>query len=132
MTDYYKKITLLTLVSGIVLWVSDFTGFTNIGWIGWVALLFFVVITLWLTGMALKAGRKNNSGFVTGIMASTGIRMFLCLMFILGYWVIAGKRDLFFILYFFILYLFFTMFEIIFLVYKLRPDKKDGLESKTN
>lgn len=129
MPEFYRKLAILTSICGVLLLGSDLSGLTSIGSIGWFALLFFVVLTIVLTKVALNAGKISNSRFITSIMGATGIRMFFCIVFIIFYWVVAGKRDQYFIFYFFILYLFFTMFEITFLVHKLRADKKDGLES---
>ncbi|MCB9252239.1 MAG: hypothetical protein H6605_07205 [Flavobacteriales bacterium] len=132
MSAYHKKLIQLTFICAGILFVADASGKTSIGWIGWVALGFFVLLTLALNSLSMKAKEKNNSRFVTGMMGTTGLRMLSCIIFILIYWILAGKRDLYFIGYFFILYLFFTMFEILFLVHKLRADKKDEVKSETN
>jgi len=129
MPEFYRKLLILTAICGALLLGFDLSGLTNIGSIGWIALLFFVLLTIVLTNYSLKAGKISDSRFITSIMGATGIRMLFCIIFIIFYWVVAGKRDQYFIFYFFILYLFFTMFEITFLVHKLRADKKDGLKS---
>lgn len=132
MSKFYTQLLLLTLICGAILFISDFTGFTHIGLIGWLALAFFVLLTIILTNMSLRTAAKSGSRFVTGVMGGVGLRMLVCVLFVVIYWVTAKERDTFFIIYFFILYLFFTVFEIMFLLSKLRTDKKNGIESKTN
>ncbi len=129
MSKFYTQLLLITLVCGAILFSSDITGFTHIGFIGWIALVFFALLTTVLTNMSLKSAAKSGSRFVTGVMGGVGLRMMFCVLFVVVYWVTAKERDTFFIIYFFILYLFFTVFEIKFLLHKLRTDKKDGLES---
>ena len=65
-------------------------------------------------------------------MGGIGLRMLFCVLFIVIYWVAAKERNTYFVLYFFILYLFFTVFEIRFLLTKLRTDKKNDIEIETN
>jgi len=132
MLEFYKGLSLITIFCGALLLGGDLSGITHIGLIGWLALAFFVVLTITITNMTLQAGEKSPSRFITSIMGSVGIRMLVCVMFVLIYWVVVKNRDKFFIIYFFTLYLFFTVFEIMYLVSKLRTDKKNGLESKTN
>lgn len=127
MSKFYTQLLLVSLICGAILFISDLTGFTHIGLIGWLALLFFALLTILLTNMSLKAAAKSGSRFVSSIMGGVGLRMMCCILFIVIYWVTAKQRDTFFVIYFFILYLFFTVFEIQFLLHKLRVDKKDGL-----
>jgi len=127
MSKFYTQISLLTILCGGALFISDKLAFTHIGWIGYIALLFFALLTTILTNFSIHHKPKNNSRFVTGILGSTGLRMFLCIVFIFIYWLKTSERDMYFVLYFFILYLFYTMFEINFIVHKLRADKKNGI-----
>ena len=129
MSKFYTQLFLISLVCGAILFISDTTGLTNIGLIGWIALTFFAILTTVLTRLSLKSAAKSGSRFVTGVMGGVGLRMMFCVLFVVIYWVTAKERNTFFIIYFFILYLFFTVFEIKFLLHKLRTDKKDGLES---
>lgn len=129
MSKFYTQLFLITLICGAILFISDVIGFTHIGFIGWMALAFFAILTTILTRMSLRSAAKSGSRFVTGVMGGVGLRMMFCVLFVVIYWVTAKERNTFFIVYFFILYLFFTVFEIKFLLHKLRTDKKDGLES---
>ena len=132
MSKFYTQLFLITLICGAILFISDVTGFTHIGIIGWIALGFFAILTTILTNMSLRSAAKSGSRFVTGVMGGVGLRMMFCVLFVIIYWVTAKERNTFFIIYFFILYLFFTVFEIKFLLSKLRPDNKNGIESQTN
>ncbi|MFM9945826.1 MAG: hypothetical protein ACKVQB_11410 [Bacteroidia bacterium] len=132
MSKFYTQLFLITLICGAILFISDVTGFTHIGLIGWIALAFFAILTTVLTNMSLRSAAKSDSRFVTGVMGGVGLRMMFCVLFVIIYWVTAKERNTFFIIYFFILYLFFTVFEIKFLLSKLRPDNKNGIESQTN
>jgi hypothetical protein len=132
MSKFYFQLLLLTLFCGAILLISDVFKFTHIGWIGWLALVFFVLLTIFLTKMSLKAANKSGSGFVNSVMSGIGLRMLLCILFVAIYWVTTNKRDSFFVIYFFILYLFFTGFEIRFLLHKLRTDKKNDDKIETN
>ncbi len=132
MSKFYTQLSIITLICGAILLISDATGFTHIGLIGWIALGFFALLTSVLTHMSLKSAAKSGSRFVTGVMGGVGLRMLFCVLFVIIYWVTTKERNTFFIIYFFILYLFFTVFEIMFLLSKLRTDKKNGIESKTN
>lgn len=132
MQIFYKQLGLVTFLSGAGLLGSDLLGLTHIGLPGWMALVFFAGLTTVLTKISLKSSQKGGSRFVTSVMGNTGLRMLLCVVFVVIYWVNANPRDLQFVAYFFILYLFFTVFEIKFLLHKLRSDKKEGLESKSH
>jgi hypothetical protein len=132
MGRFYTNLLILTATCAGILAAADMSGYTHIGMPGWLALLFFFLLTVIMVNMTIRAEAKSNSRFVTGTMGTKGLRMLLCILFIVVYLVTTPKRDVYFIVYFFILYLFFTMFEIVYLIYKLRADKKDGQDSKTN
>lgn len=132
MQTFLIRLLLGTMGIALVLGVLEFFAITHMGGIAWGALAFFAIMTYFLTSREVNAKDKSNSRFVSSSMGIMGIRMFLCVIFVMVYWLVAGKRDYMFIVYFFILYLFFTMFEIVYLIYKLRADKKDGQDSKTN
>lgn len=125
MRNFYLILLIITVFVGVSFYVIEKQDITQIGNIGWFAILFYNFLTIIFTNMALKSGNKSNSRFVTSIMGLTGLRMFLCIIFIVIYRFTQGKTDLDFIFYFFILYLFYTVFEIKYLLYKLRADKKN-------
>ncbi len=129
MSKFYTQLILVVLICAGLLFISDLSGFTSIGLIGYAAVAFFALLTTLLANLQLKAADKSGSRFITGVMGGVGLRMLFCVLFVVIYWVTAKERNTFFIIYFFILYLFFTVFEIKFLLHKLRTDKKDGLES---
>ncbi|NUM32659.1 MAG: hypothetical protein HUU47_10110 [Bacteroidetes bacterium] len=125
MKNFYIILFVITAFLGASFLILEKLQVTQIGNAGWYSLIFYVFLTIILTNYAIKSGNRSNSLFVSSIMAITGLRMFLCIIFIVINRYFTGKTDLNFIIYFFILYLFYTLFEIQFLLYKLRTDKKD-------
>ncbi|MCC6722329.1 MAG: hypothetical protein IT243_09005 [Bacteroidia bacterium] len=122
MKNFYLILISITAVLSMIFFILENQSITKIGNVGWIALLYYVLLTILFTNIALKTRNKSNSRFVTTIMGLTGLRLFLCIIFIIIYRFVQGKTDLNFIFYFFILYLFYTVFEIKNLLYKLRAD----------
>lgn len=125
MRNFYLILLIITVFVGVSFYIIEKQNITQIGNIGWFVILFYTFLTIIFTNMTLKSGKKSNSRFITSIMGLTGLRMFLCIIFIVIFRFTQGKTDLDFIFYFFILYLFYTVFEIKYLLYKLRADKKN-------
>jgi uncharacterized membrane protein len=70
---------------------------------------------------------SKNKNFITIFLGTLGIRMLLSLAFLLLYLLFSTKKELPFISYYLLLYLFFAGFEIYLLLSKLRADsKKEG------
>jgi hypothetical protein len=102
------------------------------GWF-WGALGFYLVVGLVIGLRTQKAVTSDsNSQFFTGVMGSIGIRMLLCLFFISIYLIVSDLKSKEFVVYYLILYLFYTIFEISQLVSKLRPEKSSILDDTTS
>ena len=90
----------------------------------WYAYAFLVVLTLaiyYLSVFSLKMSVKNSMSLIFGAMF---FRLFSSLIFVIGYLVITGSRDISYVVGFMVLYLLFQVFEIYHLVANLRPDFK--------
>ena len=126
------KLIILTIVLAIVtfgfLYVREQT---EQGWF-WAALGFYFVAGLVIGLRTQKAVTSDsNSQFFTGVMGSIGIRMLLCIVFLAIYLMVSDLKAKEFIVYYLILYLFYTIFEISQLVSKLRPEKSSILDDTT-
>ncbi len=90
----------------------------------WGALLFYFVAGLLIGKRTQKAvTSESNSRFFTGVMGGTGLRMLLTVLYIVAYLVLSEFKATEFIVYYLILYLVFTIFEIRELVSLLRNSK---------
>jgi len=90
----------------------------------WGAFAFFVILTLVIFAISTRALKMNVKNSMTLIFGAMFFRLFLSLIFLIGYLVISGKKDIPFAVGFMALYLLFQVFEIYHLVANLRPDLK--------
>jgi hypothetical protein len=88
----------------------------------WFAWLFFILLTWASYKWTLSAKPETNRFFTSRFFSSMGLRLFFCLIFLVIYLISNPQHDPVFVLSFMMLYLFYTMFEIYFLVYKLRRE----------
>lgn len=78
----------------------------------WFLFVFFYLITaIFHAGLTLSAA-KNNKGFVNFYMLGTAFKLFLFLGIIITYALLNSNRAVAFITTFFVLYLFYTVFEV--------------------
>jgi hypothetical protein len=82
--------------------------------------LFFVISTFLIHWILVKADQKNPKTFVGYFMAITGIKLFTYLIIITVYALIVGKAALGFVLWFLVLYLLYSGFEVVMLMKHLR------------
>lgn len=101
------------------------------GWF-WSALIYYVAIGLLIGWMTQRAINASNSAFFRGVLGATGIRMLLSIFFLAIYLIISDIKSKEFIVFYLILYLFYTIFEISQLVSKLRPEKNSNLDNATS
>ena len=98
----------------------------------WASLSYYFVLGILIGWKSQKAViSKSNSQFFAGVMGSIGIRMLLCVVFLAIYLMVSDLKSNEFIVYYLILYLFYTIFEIYQLVSKLRPEKETKVDSTT-
>lgn len=81
---------------------------------GWLVLLFFILLTmgLFFAGRKLSMSRDINA-YTRMILLFLGLKMFLCIMLVLTYYNLAKPEGKTFLLPFFLIYLTFTIFEVI-------------------
>lgn len=93
-------------------------------------LIFFMILTALIYPIA-AIGRKSNDGytFITAAYISIGLRFILSLCFVVYYKYTRSSYEVSFIIFFFIAYILYTLFEIYWLTAKLRPDLKDKTTS---
>ena len=83
-------------------------------------ILFFAALTSLVHRGLMNADKKGPKHFVRFYIGSTGARMFLCLMIMLVYGLLLPEKATAFILTFFVVYLFYQVFEVVFLYRQLR------------
>lgn len=88
----------------------------------WYALLFFIVLTVFSYSYVASAKKQDNNFFVKRFFITMGLRLIFCIIFLVIYMISRPEREPIFVLTFMILYLFYTMFEIYYLVSKLRRE----------
>lgn len=87
------------------------------------AIVFFAILTGAIYPIAsLGAGSKDGYTFITTAYISIGIRFLLSICYIVYYKLTRTSYDMGFIIAFFASYIFYTVFEIISLTAKLRPN----------
>ena len=89
--------------------------------------IFFFSVTLFVHYVLMKACEKRMSKFVNFFMLATFLKLMLYIMILVIYVLFNRSDAIPFILTFFILYLFFTVFEIISI---LSFTKKTNMETK--
>jgi hypothetical protein len=130
---FIGKLTAMTLVFVVaVLAFFYWKGSEEQSWF-WSALIFYYAVGL-LIGLKTQRAvvSTSNSQFFTGVMGAIGIRMLLCLIFLAIYLIVSDIKAKEFIVFYLILYLFYTIFEISQLVSKLRTEKRGNLDNTTS
>ena len=122
---FLAKLLLLTIaVAAATFGFLYFTELKEHGWF-WAALGFYFTAGLVIGSRTQKVVTSgSNSQFFTVVLGSVGIRMLLCIVFLVIYLMISDLKAKEFVVYYLILYLFYTIFEISQLVSKLRPVKR--------
>lgn len=110
MSQKYKIIFLFTLSLFAVLILLNITTETNLQKAGWysTAIMYFFSFSFFQTAVLEKNFTKGVS-FVQSHLFLTGMKMFLSVIFIIVYGFFQGENsDMFFFIWFFILYLLYT------------------------
>jgi len=84
-------------------------------------ILYFVIVTIGVHAVLLKAGNQRPARFSTFYMGSITSKLFLHIIFLVVYILADKKGAVYFLIFFFILYLCYTIFE----TYSLLNDFKD-------
>jgi hypothetical protein len=98
----------------------------------WGTLAFFFIVGIIIGLKTQKAvTSESNSRFFAGVMGGIGIRMLLSILFLAIYLIVSDIKSNEYVVYYLILYLFFTIFEIYQLVHKLRAEKQTKVDNAT-
>jgi len=122
---YLQLITFSLVLLALALLAGNFFPFP-LPPISWVALGFFVLMTAGVHALLSPSLKEKSKNFVPLFMATQGMRMFFSLGFLILYLLFVANKDLNFIVFFLLLYLSFTGFEIYLLLSNLRADLKKG------
>ena len=129
---FYLKLILLTVI--LLVLTAGYLYIFEPGedmWF-WASLSYYFVLGIVIGWKSQKAVlSKSNSRFFAGVMGSIGIRMLLCVVFLAIYLMVSDLKSNEFVVYYLILYLFYTIFEIYQLVSKLRPEKETKVDNAT-
>ena len=80
----------------------------------------FMIVVAWVSHAGLeKAGLKGNQHFIRQFMATTGLKLFLYMIVMVGYAVLNRETAVGFIVHFFLMYVLYTVFEITFIYKRL-------------
>ena len=109
---YLKKILILTAVIAIIMIVSFLIIPERVSIALPFLLAFFLGISIISYMILQKKAVENPRKFITGFLAHTGIRMMIYLAIIVTYALLNRDDAVNFIIGFFILYIFFTFFEV--------------------
>lgn len=123
---YLKKLLLITAASGILMLVAFLTVPQYLSPALPFVLIFFMSVSLISYYLLQKKAASGTSGFVTGFMSHTVLRMALYLAIILSYAFLNREDAVRFIIGFFILYLIFTIFEVYQFLIITRKSKPTG------
>lgn len=129
---FYLKLSLLTVILLVVTagYLYVFEPGEDL-WF-WASLSYYYVLGIVIGWKSQKAViSKSNSQFFAGVMGSIGIRMLLCVVFLAIYLMVSDLKSNEFVVYYLILYLFYTIFEIYQLVSKLRLEKETKVDNAT-
>lgn len=88
-------------------------------------LVFYLVVTWIIIRFLFRSSEKSFVKFVNAFMISTGLKLLVLILVIVGY-VLLNRSDVVpFLVAFFILYLFYTGFEVYAVLYLSRHQKKE-------
>ena len=90
----------------------------------WVALVYYLVLTLSTYKITQSGLPKDNKTFIIRTYSAIGIRFVFSIFPLFIYLIFSPERQLSFAVVYLFLYFFYTAFEIYFLVVNLRPDLK--------
>ena len=121
---FYLKLILLTVILLVLTAGYLYTFEPGEDMWFWASLSYYLVLGVVIGWKSQKAVlSKSNSQFFAGVMGGTGLRMLFTVLFIVAYLVLSEFKATKFIVYYLILYLVFTIFEIRELVSLLRNSK---------
>jgi hypothetical protein len=85
----------------------------------WQIQIFMIAVALVSHAGLERAGLKGNQYFVRQFMATTGLKLFLYMIVMVGFAVLNREMAVGFIVHFFMMYLLYSVFEIAFIYKRL-------------
>lgn len=96
------------MISGLLLLSRVNTGISFNTFI--VTLAFFTFVSMLVYFVISMGSQKSSSEQVIRVLLGIGLKFLLCLLYLLGYWLVIKNLGIPFIIVFFVLYLIFTFF----------------------
>ncbi|MDZ4668102.1 MAG: hypothetical protein SGJ00_09470 [bacterium] len=122
---FFPSLFILTGVLGLgILGFQQLQNSVALGNLVWVALLYFLLLTLVTYSITQSGLPKDNKTFITRTYSAIGIRFVFSIFPLFIYLIFSPERQLSFAVVYLLLYFFYTAFEIYYLVVNLRPDLK--------
>jgi hypothetical protein len=122
---FYPSLFILTLVMAVLIFCfQQFQNSFPINNYVWVALVYFLLLTLVTYKITNSGLPKDNKTFITRTYSAIGIRFIFSIFPLFIYLIFSPVRELPFVVVYLLLYFFYTAFEIYYLVVNLRPDLK--------
>lgn len=91
----------------------------------WIPTLFFFITTLGIS-LLVTSGEKESKEFIFKTLAMTMARLLLCMVFVFVYSLINKADALAFTCHFMVQYVFFTIFEISYLLKYIKPQNTNS------
>jgi hypothetical protein len=121
----FISVVMTLILAGITYAIINTTNwFIDTKWV-WFSLSFFFLLTNLVFFMVSNAMGRRNQTFMYAMGGSMGLRFILSIGFIVSYLQFGGEREIGIIVYFMLMYLLYTIFEIYFLLANLRAAKND-------
>ena len=122
---FYSSLILLTSVMALIIFCfQHLQNSISLNNLVWVALVYFLMLTLVTYKITNSALPKDNKTFITRTYSAIGIRFIFSIFPLFIYLIFSPIRELSFVVVYLLLYFFYTAFEIYYLVINLRPDLK--------
>lgn len=120
---FYSKVLWFTFIIGLLLFlIQKVQQKVEIGNLCWMALIYFLLLTIIIYRISFSALKKGTEIFVGRIYSAIGIRFIFSLFPLIIYLMFIPDYQISFIIVYLFLYFFYTAFEIYHLVVNLRPD----------
>lgn len=110
---FFTQLAIVTLLAAAVAYgINTFPQFTNVQSIAWISLGIFVLLSIVMFYAGRKAAFSENKHDFTNVSLGITIgKIFIAILFILGYEQLMQPDSRFFIIPFFLMYLIYTIFE---------------------
>lgn len=132
-SNFFKQLTFISLpTAAIVYLVHQIPILKPHALLGWISLLFFIGLSIFMFFVGRKAAAsENKNNFTNVFLIFLMLKLFLCAGLMIGYLKILEPETKLFVLPFFGLYIIYTVFEVLFLI-KLGQTQTNAKEIATS